>query len=104
MSTIVAEHRVPQHVTAANQADRQPTEAERAPRRNCCRLIWGIHISRAVYAVAELGIADLLADGPPARRNWPRTTGTHEPSLYRVLPAARRAGGVRGARAPVGSA
>ena len=27
-------------------------------------MIWGIHISRCVYAVAELGIADLLADGP----------------------------------------
>ena len=28
------------------------------------RMIWGIHISRAVYVVAELGIADLLAGGP----------------------------------------
>ena len=48
-------------------------------------MIWGIHISRAVYAVAELGIADLLADGPVSPAELARATGTHEPSLYRVL-------------------
>ena len=27
-------------------------------------MIWGIHISRAVFVAAELGIADRLAAGP----------------------------------------
>jgi hypothetical protein len=27
-------------------------------------MIWGIHISRAVYVAADLGIADRLASGP----------------------------------------
>ena len=48
-------------------------------------MIWGIHISRCVYAVAELGIADLLAHGPRSSQELATTTGTHEPSLYRVL-------------------
>jgi SAM-dependent methyltransferase len=48
-------------------------------------MIWGIHISRAVYVAAELGIADLLADGPASSDVLSRATETHEPSLYRVL-------------------
>jgi hypothetical protein len=48
-------------------------------------MIGGIHISRAVYLVAELGIADLLASGPMTTAQLARATQTHEPSLYRVL-------------------
>ncbi len=48
-------------------------------------MIWGIHISRCVYAVAELGIADLVAGGPLSSSELARATGSHEPSLYRVL-------------------
>jgi hypothetical protein len=48
-------------------------------------MIWGIHISRAVYAAAELGIADLLAGGPMTAAQLARATQAHEPSLYRVL-------------------
>jgi SAM-dependent methyltransferase len=48
-------------------------------------MIWGIHISRCVYAAAELGIADLLADGLHSSEELAAATGTHEPSLYRVL-------------------
>jgi hypothetical protein len=48
-------------------------------------MIWGIHLSRAVYVVAELGIADLLADGPMNSALLAQATGTHGPSLHRVL-------------------
>ena len=34
-----------------------PTEAQRNTAPELLRMIWGIHISRCVYAVAELGIA-----------------------------------------------
>src|SRR5580700_11407973 len=61
------------------------TEAERSSAASLLRLIWGIHISRCVYAVAELGIADLLADGPLSSSELAAATGTHGPSLYRVL-------------------
>ena len=60
------------------------TPAERTAARKLLPMIWGIHISRCVYAVAELAsltcslraaeLGELAAD-----------TRTHEPSLYRVL-------------------
>jgi hypothetical protein len=63
----------------------RPTEADRAAATTLLRMIWGIHMSRCVYAVAELGIADLLAEGRVSSSELARATGSHEPSLYRVL-------------------
>ena len=48
-------------------------------------MIWGVHISRAVYVAAELGVADLLAGGPMTAAQLAQATRVHEPSLYRVL-------------------
>jgi SAM-dependent methyltransferase len=62
-----------------------PAEPERAAATTMLRMIWGIHTSRAVYVAAKLGIADLLADGPMGSKQLAQATGTHEPSLYRVL-------------------
>ena len=62
-----------------------PTQSERAAATELLRIIWGIHSSRAVYAVAKLGIADLLVDGPASCQELARVTGVHERSLYRVL-------------------
>ena len=62
-----------------------PTDEQRAAAAAVLPMIWGIHISRAVYAAAELGIADLLADGPLTAAQLARATRAHEPSLYRVL-------------------
>jgi len=64
-----------------------PTEDERAAAADLLRMIWGIHISRAVYVAAELGIADRLADGPMTAQDLAAATGAHEQSLYRVLRA-----------------
>jgi hypothetical protein len=63
----------------------RPTDSERAAAVTLLPSIWGTHISRSVYAVAELGIADLLANGPASSSALALNTGTHEPSLYRVL-------------------
>lgn len=71
---------------ATARSSRQvPTEAERAAAMTMLRMIWGIHISRAVYVAAKLGIADLLAGGPASSKQLARATGTDQPSLYRVL-------------------
>jgi SAM-dependent methyltransferase len=59
--------------------------AERAAAAKLLPMIWGIHISRCVYAAAELEIADRLADGPQGSQELADATGTHEPTLYRVL-------------------
>jgi hypothetical protein len=48
-------------------------------------MIWGLHISRAIYLAAELGLADLLAEGPLTAAELARTTQADEPALYRVL-------------------
>ena len=63
----------------------EPTEDERAAAATVLRMIWGIHISRAVYVAAELGLADRLAAGPMTSAELAQATQTHEPSLYRVL-------------------
>ena len=70
---------------AAPLTNGQASNAERAASATLLRMIWGIHVSRCLYAVAELGIADLLADGPANIEKLAEATGTHEPSLYRVL-------------------
>lgn len=41
----------------------EPTGEERAAAAALLHMIWGLHISRAVYLAAELGVADLLATG-----------------------------------------
>jgi hypothetical protein len=74
-------------VTGSSPRPGQPTAAERAAAPELLRMIWGIHISRCVYAVAELGIADLLSDRPASSAELATATDTHEPSLYRVLRA-----------------
>ena len=63
----------------------EATEDERAAAATVLRMIGGIHISRAVYVAAELGIADRLVSGPMTAAELARATQTHEPSLYRVL-------------------
>jgi hypothetical protein len=49
------------------------------------RMIQGLHISRAVYVAAKLGISDLLADGPRSSAELAQLTKAHAPSLYRIL-------------------
>jgi hypothetical protein len=66
-------------------ASAEPTEEERAAAAAMLRMIWGIHISRAVYVMAELGIADMLANGPMTAAELAQATQAHQSSLYRVL-------------------
>lgn len=63
----------------------EPTEEERAAATALLQMIWGLHISRAVYLAAELGLADLLAAGPRTAAALATATQADEPALYRVL-------------------
>jgi O-methyltransferase domain/Dimerisation domain len=63
----------------------EPTEDERAAAAALLRMIWGLHISRAVYLAAELGIADLLASGPRTAAVLAQATQASQAALYRVL-------------------
>jgi hypothetical protein len=62
-----------------------PTDEERAAAATILQMISGIHISRAIYVAAELGLADRLAGGPLTAEQLARATQAHGPSLYRVL-------------------
>ncbi|MBD2043107.1 methyltransferase [Microcoleus sp. FACHB-672] len=44
-------------------------------------------VSQPLYVAAQLGIADLLKDGPKTIDELANATGTHAPSLYRLLRA-----------------
>jgi len=69
--------------------------------------IWA---ARAVYAAAELGLADHLSNGPRSAEDLARVTGTHTPSLFRLLRALASCGVVteiapgRFATTPLGDA
>lgn len=43
------------------------------------------YVAKPLYVAAKLGIADLLVAGPQSVEELARRTGTHAPSLYRVL-------------------
>ena len=48
-------------------------------------MVGGIVVSQSVYAAAELGIADHLADGPRSASDLAETTGAHPQALHRIL-------------------
>lgn len=48
-------------------------------------LLSGYRVSQAMYVVVELGIPDLLADGPQDSDTLAQATSTHTDALYRVL-------------------
>jgi hypothetical protein len=56
------------------------------------QMIQGFWVSRAIWAVAELGIADLLKNRPMKSEELALAAGTHAPSLYRVLHALASVG------------
>lgn len=49
------------------------------------QLVTGHYVSRAIYAAARLGIADLLKDGPLHYTELAKGCGAHAPSLYRLM-------------------
>ena len=48
-------------------------------------MVTGYYVSRAIFVVAKLGIADHLSEGPRRVDDLAAATGTHAPSLKRVL-------------------
>jgi len=49
------------------------------------QLIQGFQVTQCIHVAAKLGIADILKDGPRTSEELAQATGTHAPSLYRVL-------------------
>jgi hypothetical protein len=72
-------------VAAGSTGRAEPTTEERAAATAVLQMIWGVHVSRAAYVIAKLGVADMLAGGPMTSAQLAEATKAHEPSLYRVL-------------------
>src|SRR6476646_5666230 len=56
------------------------------------QMMMGYRVSQAIYIAAKLGIADLLDAGPLHGETLAVATGTHAPSLYRLLRALATVG------------
>jgi hypothetical protein len=58
---------------------------EPSPRDTVLQMTNAFRTSQAIYVAATLGIADLLEDGPRSVDKLAEATGTHAPTLYRLL-------------------
>lgn len=64
---------------------RTPVVWQGSPGQILFQMITGYRISQMVCVAARLGIADLIKDDPRTAEELAEATGTHAPSLYRVL-------------------
>jgi hypothetical protein len=56
------------------------------------RMLTGYWVSQAIYVAAKLSLADLVKSGPRSIDELAKATGTHAPSLYRLLRALASVG------------
>jgi hypothetical protein len=68
------------------------TTSSLPPQAILMQMIFGYAPARAISIVAELRIADLLADGPKTAEELALTTTSHPRSLYRLLRACASLG------------
>lgn len=66
-------------------AEYTPDTANAGSTAAMMHLIAGFRISRIIYAAARLGLADLLTEKPADSAALAAVTGTHAPSLYRLM-------------------
>ena len=55
------------------------------PSQALLQMLTGYWSSQAIYVAAQLGIADLIKDGPKKSAELAQATGTHTQALYRLL-------------------
>lgn len=57
------------------------------PQVRMLQMMNAYRLTQSISVAAKLGIADLVADGPKSSEELAQATGTHAPSLYRLLRA-----------------
>lgn len=78
----------PTHHPAFTEKMPLPSEGPQLPPQMIfMQMVTGYWVSQAIYVAAKLSIADLLADGPLTADQIAGTTGSHAPTLYRLLRA-----------------
>ncbi len=65
---------------------------EITPQEQFMKFIVGKWISKPIYVAAELGIADMLSDGPQSIKALAQMSHAHAPTLYRVMRALASVG------------
>lgn len=70
----------------------QNSPQQAPPSAQLMEMIFGFALSRSIAVAAELGVADLLKDGPRSADELAPTIGAHPRSLYRLLRALAGAG------------
>src|SRR5436190_15508668 len=66
--------------------------AEKPPQAIMMDMLSSYWKAQALHVVAKLGIPDLVRDGPKSSEQLATATGTHAPSLYRLLRALASVG------------
>lgn len=69
-----------------------PENVSLPPEAVVTQMIFGKWVSMALSVAAKLRLADALADGPKSMAELAASTGTHAPSLFRVLRALASVG------------
>jgi len=67
--------------------NRAAKTASATPRSQLMKMSMAYGVSRLLHVAATLNLADCLADGPRTAEELSGPTGTHAPSLYRVMRA-----------------
>jgi hypothetical protein len=63
-----------------------------APKDQMMQWITSKWITKPIYVISELGIADLMCDGPKSVEAIAKKTDTHAPTLFRILRALSSVG------------
>jgi hypothetical protein len=79
-------------VLRSKRKERTMTPTQLPPHAQMMQFILGKWISKPIYVAAELGIADMVADGPKSIDELAHMSKTHAPSLYRVMRALASVG------------
>jgi SAM-dependent methyltransferase len=74
------------------ETTRRQVSPERPEAMALLDLITGKWLSQAVYVAAELGVADILKDGPRSSADLARLTSSKEDGIYRLLRALTNVG------------
>lgn len=77
---------------ATQRIDRPTPGTAQLPRQELWQLIIGCFASQAISVAAQLGIADLLKNGPKHPDELAQATGAHARTLYRLLRALASVG------------
>ena len=65
----------------------QPAQAEIPLHAQLIQMATGHWLAKIIYAAAKIELADRLADGPKSAEELAEQTGTHAPSLHRLMRA-----------------